>query len=45
MVGYAIGATGAGLLGFLFGLFTFRIKSRWCPACGSTTTALHEREP
>jgi hypothetical protein len=24
-------------LGFLAGLFSFRIKSRWCPNCGSTT--------
>ena len=25
-------------LGFLVGLFTFRVKSRWCPECGATTT-------
>jgi hypothetical protein len=30
-------------LGFLVGLFAFRIKSRWCPHCGATTTALAER--
>jgi hypothetical protein len=27
---------GAVLLGFLAGLFSFKIKSRWCPTCGST---------
>jgi hypothetical protein len=25
------------VLGFLAGLFSFRVKSRWCPACGATT--------
>jgi len=29
----------AGLFGFLAGLF-FRVKSRRCPSCGSTTTPL-----
>ncbi|WP_328339972.1 hypothetical protein [Micromonospora sp. NBC_00421] len=28
--------------GFLVGLLAFRVKSRWCPRCGeSTTTAVH----
>ncbi len=26
--------------GFLLGLFAFRIKSRWCPRCGTSTDAL-----
>lgn len=25
------------LLGFLAGLFSFRVKSRWCPRCGEMT--------
>ena len=36
-------ATGAFVLGFLIGLFTFRIKSRWCPECGATTTPAEPR--
>jgi hypothetical protein len=31
------------ILGFLAGLLTFRVKSRWCPQCGATTMALEER--
>jgi hypothetical protein len=31
------------LLGFLAGLFAFRVKSRWCPECGAATTALEAR--
>jgi hypothetical protein len=27
------------LLGFCAGLFTFKVKARWCPECGATTTA------
>jgi hypothetical protein len=26
------------LLGFTVGLFAFRVKSRWCPECGATTS-------
>ena len=33
------------LIGFLAGLLSFRVKSRWCPHCGQMTatepTALH----
>jgi len=29
---------GCGLLGFLAGLFTFKLKSRWCPHCGAWTS-------
>ena len=28
------------LVGFFAGLFAFKIKSRWCPRCGTTTIAL-----
>lgn len=28
---------GALLLGYLAGLLSFRVKSRWCPSCGGTT--------
>lgn len=31
------------ILGFLAGLFTFRLKERWCPHCGSTTVPLDQR--
>ncbi|MFY1633024.1 hypothetical protein ACN27F_06985 [Solwaraspora sp. WMMB335] len=32
----------AGLMpGFLLGLFAFRVKSQWCPRCGTTTEAIH----
>lgn len=29
---------GSLLLGFLFGVFSFRLKQRWCPICGATLT-------
>ncbi len=35
----AIAATSALLVGFLAGLISFKVKSRWCPHCGTTTTA------
>ncbi len=35
----AIAATGALLVGFLAGLISFKVKSRWCPHCGAMTTA------
>ena len=25
------------LVGFLAGLFSFKVKSRWCPSCGRVT--------
>lgn len=28
------------VLGFLAGLFAFRVKSRWCPVCGNDTVTL-----
>jgi hypothetical protein len=31
------------LMGFLAGLWSVKIKSRWCPRCGATTNELiHE---
>ncbi|MFV2083249.1 hypothetical protein [Micromonospora sp. LOL_021] len=30
--------TSAAVLGYLAGLFSFRVKSRWCPKCGELTT-------
>jgi hypothetical protein len=35
----AIAATSALLVGFLAGLISFKVKSRWCPQCGAMTTA------
>ena len=34
----AIAATSALLVGFLAGLISFKVKSRWCPQCGAMTT-------
>jgi hypothetical protein len=31
---------GCGLLGFAGGLFSFKVKSRWCPECGAATADL-----
>ncbi|MDG4768411.1 hypothetical protein O7632_30600 [Solwaraspora sp. WMMD406] len=28
---------GAALIGFLAGLLSFKVKSRWCPECGAMT--------
>jgi hypothetical protein len=28
------------VLGFLAGLFAFRVKNRWCPMCGNETVKL-----
>lgn len=35
----AIAVTCALLVGFLAGLISFKVKSRWCPHCGAMTTA------
>lgn len=32
----AIAVAPAMILGFLAGLLSFRVKSRWCPVCGET---------
>lgn len=34
---------GCVLLGFLAGLFSFKVKDRWCPTCGQTTVLLHHQ--
>ncbi|WBB49841.1 hypothetical protein O3597_05005 [Verrucosispora sp. WMMA2044] len=31
---------GAVMLGFLAGLFAFKVKARWCPRCGASTDAV-----
>jgi hypothetical protein len=31
------------LLGFLAGLFAFRVKTRWCPMCGNDTVKLADQ--
>jgi membrane-associated phospholipid phosphatase len=31
---------GGVMLGFLAGLFAFKVKSRWCPRCGASTEAI-----
>jgi len=28
---------------FLAGLLSFKVKTRWCPSCGATTSTLEER--
>ena len=33
------------LLGFLTGLFAFKVKSRWCPHCGGVTVPAPVRQP
>ncbi|MGW1062710.1 hypothetical protein [Micromonospora rubida] len=30
--------------GFLLGLLAFRVKSRWCPRCGESTSAMPPAE-
>lgn len=39
---YLLGLIGTGLLGFALGLFAFKVKSRYCPRCGTTTSALSQ---
>ena len=39
---------GCTLFGFLAGLFALKVKSRWCPRCGTTTSELighHRAQP
>lgn len=39
-----VGAVVVALIsGFAAGLLAFRVKNRWCPACGATTFALAQR--
>jgi NADH pyrophosphatase NudC (nudix superfamily) len=35
----AVAVAAALVIGFLAGLLSFRVKSRWCPTCGSSTYA------
>jgi hypothetical protein len=44
MLPYAIGGA-ALLVGFMAGLLTFKVKSRWCPECGTTTLAIEKSRP
>jgi len=37
-----VGGIAVGLLGFALGLFSFKVKSRWCPKCGAWT---HRERP
>ena len=32
------------VLGFLAGLFAFKVKTRWCPGCGETLTCIRCEE-
>lgn len=38
-----VGVIAALVTGFIAGLFSFKVKDRWCPACGATTITLRER--
>lgn len=33
------------VLGFVAGLFSFKVKDRWCPQCGATTRQMATRSP
>jgi hypothetical protein len=33
------------LLGFVLGLVSFKVKSRWCPECGANTVPTDQRKP
>lgn len=35
----AIATAAALAVGFLSGLWAFKVKNRWCPRCGAFTTA------
>lgn len=32
------------LMGFVAGLLSFKVKSRWCPKCGSSTMDTYRRD-
>ena len=42
MLGFGA-VVGAALLGFCAGLWSFKVKSRWCPECGRPTWPLCRR--
>jgi hypothetical protein len=37
-VAYTFALVGTALLGFMAGLFSFKVKSQWCPTCGLKLT-------
>jgi hypothetical protein len=37
-VAHTFALVGTAMLGFMAGLFSFKVKSRWCPLCGSALT-------
>jgi hypothetical protein len=37
-VAFAFALIGTAVLGFMAGLFSFKVKSRWCPLCGARLT-------
>ncbi|WP_233624644.1 hypothetical protein [Actinoplanes sp. ATCC 53533] len=46
MIIVLIGAVISALLvGFLAGLLSFKVKDRWCPHCGTTTSELARQQP
>jgi hypothetical protein len=38
-----VAVLGGSILGFGLGFFGFKVKNRWCPACGATTSTLQQR--
>ncbi|MFC6021869.1 hypothetical protein ACFP2T_37620 [Plantactinospora solaniradicis] len=40
MVGFFFAVVGCTLFGFCAGLFAFKVKTRWCTACGNTLGCL-----
>jgi hypothetical protein len=44
-MGLAMAVAPALVMGFVAGLFSFRIKSRWCPQCGSTLAETGPERP
>jgi len=36
-IGFGIAMTSSAMIGFLAGLLSFKVKSRWCPDCGAMT--------
>lgn len=44
-MGVAIAAGCALTIGWFAGVLTFRIKQRWCPACGTSLACPHGHRP
>ena len=36
-IGFGIAMISSAMIGFLAGLLSFKVKSRWCPDCGAMT--------